>query len=410
MEENSEFIGGAIKLRTRLASRVNTLTPSTTLAITAKAKEMKDSGIDIIGLGAGEPDFNTPENILNAAAKSMHDGQTKYTPSGGLLELKDAVIEKLQKDQQLEYDRSEIMIGIGAKHVLYTLFQVILDPGDEVIIPSPYWVSYPEQVKLAGGLPVHIEGAASAEFKVTADQIEDAVTNKTKAIIINSPGNPTGMLYSKEELADIAAVCKKKDIWIISDEIYEKLIYGDEEHISIAELSEDAKSRTLIINGVSKSHAMTGWRIGYIAGDAAVVKAMTNLASHSTSNPTTTSQYAAIEAYNGPQDTVELMRKDFEARLNRVYPQLAAVPGFNVIKPQGAFYLLPEVSEALEKTGFANVDEFATALLTEANVAVIPGSGFGSPNTIRLSYATSIDLIEEAIRRIHQFVEANWKE
>lgn len=394
----------------RLASRVNTLTPSTTLAITAKAKELKDSGIDIIGLGAGEPDFNTPDNILEAAIISMKEGKTKYTPSGGLVELKDAVIDKLQRDQQLTYERNEIMIGIGAKHVLYTLFQVILNEGDEVIIPTPYWVSYPEQVKLAGGVPVHIEAEASAEFKVTAEQIKNAITDKTKAVIINSPGNPTGMIYSKKELTEIALICEQKDIWIISDEIYEKLIYGGEQHISTAQLSEDAKNRTLVINGVSKSHSMTGWRIGYVAGDATIVTAMTNLASHSTSNPTTTSQYAAIEAYNGPQDTVEVMRKDFESRLNKVYPQLAAVPGFNVIKPQGAFYLLPEVTEALEKTGYDNVDDFAAALLTEAKVAIIPGSGFGSPNTIRLSYATSIDLIEEAIRRIDKFVKDNWKE
>lgn len=394
----------------KLASRVSTLTPSTTLAITAKAKEMKDAGIDIIGLGAGEPDFNTPANILEAAYKSMLEGKTKYTPSGGLPALKDAVIDKLNRDQNLTYARNEIMIGIGAKHVLFTLFQVILDPGDEVIIPTPYWVSYPEQVKLAGGVPVHIEATAATEFKVTAEQIKEVITSRTKAVIINSPGNPTGMIYSKEELQAIADVCKEKDIWIISDEIYEKLIYGGMKHTSIAELSEDAKQRTLIINGVSKSHSMTGWRIGFVAGDAEVVNAMTDLASHSTSNPTTTSQYATIEAYNGPQDTVEAMRKDFESRLEKVYPQLAAIPGFNVIKPQGAFYLLPEVTEALEKTGYANVDDFAEALLTKANVAVIPGSGFGSPNTIRLSYATSIELIEEAIRRIHGFVEANWKE
>lgn len=410
MEENIKFIGGEIQLKKRLASRVNTLTPSTTLAITAKAKQMKDSGIDIIGLGAGEPDFNTPSNILEAAITSMNEGKTKYTPSGGLVELKDAVIDKLKRDQQLTYERNEIMIGIGAKHVLYTLFQVILNPGDEVIIPAPYWVSYPEQVKLAGGVPVHIEGAASAQFKVTAEEIKNAVTNKTKAVIINTPGNPTGMIYSEAELLEIAAVCKDKDIWIISDEIYEKLIYGGENHVSPAQLSEDAKQRTLIINGVSKSHAMTGWRIGYVAGDADIVTAMTSLASHSTSNPTTTSQYAAIEAYNGPQDTVEVMRKDFESRLDKVYPQLAAIPGLNVIKPQGAFYLLPDVKEAVEKTGYKNVDDFAGALLTEAKVAVIPGSGFGSPDTIRLSYATSIDLFEEAIRRIKEFVEDNWKE
>lgn len=396
-------------MRKSLASRVDTLTPSTTLAITAKAKQMKESGIDIIGLGAGEPDYNTPENILEAAITSMREGKTKYTPAGGLVELKDAVINKLNRDHQLAYERNEIMIGIGAKHVLYTLFQVLLNPEDEVIIPSPYWVSYPEQVKLAGGVPIHIEGTAKAQFKVTAEQIKNAVTDKTKAVILNSPGNPTGMIYSKEEIKDIVAVCEEQDIWIISDEIYEKLLYGTEKHVSPAQISASAKKRTLLINGVSKSHSMTGWRIGYIAGDAEVVTAMTNLASHSTSNPTTTSQYAAIEAYNGPQDAVETMRKDFESRLNRVYPQLAAIPGFNVVKPQGAFYLLPEVAEAIKKTGFENVDDFATALLTDANVAVIPGSGFGASDTIRLSYATSIDLIEEAIRRIHKFVDANWK-
>lgn len=393
-----------------LAARVSTLTPSTTLAITAKAKELKESGIDVIGLGAGEPDYNTPDHIIEAAYQSMKEGKTKYTPSGGLPALKDAIINKLQRDQGLTYERNEIMIGIGAKHVLYTLFQVLLNEGDEVIIPSPYWVSYPEQVKLAGGVPVHIEGSATAQFKVTSTQIAEAITPQTKAVIINSPGNPTGMIYSREELEAIAKVCQEKDIWIISDEIYEKLVYGQEQHVSIAELSHDAKERTFIINGVSKSHSMTGWRIGYIAGDAAVVRAMTDLASHSTSNPTTTSQYATIEAYNGPQDAVEMMRKDFESRLEQVYPKLAAIPGFTVIKPQGAFYFLPEVEEAMKKTGFANVDAFAAALLTEANVAVIPGSGFGSPTTIRLSYATSIDLLEEAVRRIHAFVEANWKE
>lgn len=397
-------------MRKSLATRVSTLTPSTTLAITAKAKEMKESGIDIIGLGAGEPDYNTPDNILEAAYTSMKEGKTKYTPSGGLPALKDAVINKLKRDQQLDYSRQEVMIGIGAKHVLYTLFQVILNPGDEVIIPTPYWVSYPEQVKLAEGVPVLVESSYKTDFKVTAQQISDAVTDKTKAVIINSPSNPSGMIYSKEELQQIADVCKQHDLWIISDEIYEKLLYANETHISIAQLSDDAKERTLIINGVSKSHSMTGWRIGYIAGNKEVVSAMTNLASHSTSNPTTTSQYAAIEAYEGPQDAVETMRKDFESRLERVYPQLNAIPGFEVLKPQGAFYLLPVVSEAVEKTGFKTVDAFAAALLTEAKVAVIPGSGFGSPDTIRLSYATSIDLIEEAVKRIRSFVEANWKE
>lgn len=404
------LVKGAMDLAKQLASRVTTLSPSTTLAITAKAKEMKESGIDVIGLGAGEPDYNTPEPILEAAWHSMKEGKTKYTPSGGLPALKDAVIGKLEKDQGLTYARTEVMIGIGAKHVLYTLFQTILDPLDEVIIPAPYWVSYPEQVKLAGGVPVVVQAAAEAEFKVTASQIKQAITSKTKALILNSPGNPTGMVYTEEELKEIAKVCKEHDIWIISDEIYEKLVYGTAKHVSIATLSDDAKERTFIINGVSKSHSMTGWRIGFIAGNEEVVKAMTNLASHSTSNPVTTSQYAAIEAYNGSQDAVEIMRKDFGARLERIYPQIQAIPGFHTVKPQGAFYLLPDVSEAVKHTGYENVDAFAKALLEEANVAVIPGSGFGSEETIRLSYATSIDLLEEAVRRMDQFVKEKWND
>lgn len=404
------LVKGAMDLAKQLASRVTTLSPSTTLAITAKAKEMKESGIDVIGLGAGEPDYNTPEPILEAAWRSMKEGKTKYTPSGGLPALKDAVIGKLERDQGLTYTRTEIMIGIGAKHVLYTLFQTILDPNDEVIIPAPYWVSYPEQVKLAGGVPVVVQATAGAEFKVTAGQIEAAITQKTKALILNSPGNPTGMVYTEEELTAIAEVCKARDIWVISDEIYEKLVYGTAKHVSIATLSEDAKKRTLVINGVSKSHSMTGWRIGFIAGDENVVKAMTNLASHSTSNPVTTSQYAAIEAYNGSQDAVEMMRNSFSSRLERIYPQIQAIPGFRTVKPQGAFYLLPDVSEAMKHTGFQNVDAFAKALLEEANVAVIPGSGFGSEETIRLSYATSIELLEEAVRRIDQFVKSKWND
>ncbi|MFD1862654.1 pyridoxal phosphate-dependent aminotransferase [Planococcus chinensis] len=393
-----------------LAKRVQTLTPSTTLAITAKANELKAQGVDIIGLGAGEPDYNTPENILEAAYQSMKEGKTKYTPAGGLPALKEAIINKLERDQHLSYKPNEIMVGIGAKHVLYTLFQVLLNEGDEVIIPIPYWVSYPEQVKLAQGVPVYIEATASQQYKISAVQLKEAITDRTKAVIINSPSNPTGMIYSKQELEELAEVCREAGILIVSDEIYEKLIYGDVTHTSIAELSEDAKNRTIIINGVSKSHSMTGWRIGYAAGDAGLIKAMTDLASHSTSNPTTTSQYAAIEAYNGTQETVEEMRQAFESRLEAIFPKVEAIPGFSVIRPQGAFYLLPDVSEAARKTGFDSVDDFATALLTEANVAVIPGSGFGAASTIRLSYATSLDALTEAVERIHKFVTSKWQD
>ncbi|MBB5178659.1 aspartate aminotransferase [Planomicrobium koreense] len=394
----------------KLAERVQTLTPSTTLAITAKANELKAQGVDIIGLGAGEPDYNTPENIIEAAYRSMKEGKTKYTPAGGLPALKEAIINKLERDQGLAYKPNEIMVGIGAKHVLYTLFQVLLNEGDEVIIPIPYWVSYPEQVKLAEGVPVYIEATAGQQYKITPQQLKEAITERTKAVIINSPSNPTGMIYSKEELQELAEVCREKDILIVSDEIYEKLIYGDTVHTSIAELSEDAKNRTIIINGVSKSHSMTGWRIGYAAGDSALIKAMTDLASHSTSNPTTTSQYAAIEAYNGTQDAVEEMRQAFESRLETIFPKVEAIPGFTVIRPQGAFYLLPDVAEAAEKTGYSSVDEFVEGLLTEANVAVIPGSGFGAPSTIRLSYATSLEALTEAVERIHKFVTSKWKE
>lgn len=393
-----------------LANRVKTLTPSSTLAITAKAKELKEQGIDVIGLGAGEPDFNTPENILDAAKQSMDAGLTKYTPSGGLPALKKAIIDKLARDNNLTYKANEIIVGVGAKHVLYTLFQVILNEGDEVIIPIPYWVSYPEQVKLAGGVPVYVEGTQEQDFKITPQQFRDAITEKTKAVIINSPSNPSGMIYSKEELAALAQVAQEKDLIIVSDEIYEKLVYNGVEHYSIAQVSDAIKARTIVVNGVAKSHSMTGWRIGYAAGDAEIINAMTDLASHSTSNPTTTAQYATIEAYNGSQATVEVMRQAFESRVEAIYPKLAAIPGVKVLKPQGAFYLLPDVSETAAKTGYASVDDFANALLTEANVAVIPGSGFGTPTTIRLSYATSLELLEEAVRRIDAFVKAKWQD
>ncbi|NQD64521.1 pyridoxal phosphate-dependent aminotransferase [Bacillus haikouensis] len=387
-----------------LANRVSALTPSTTLAITAKAKEMKAQGIDVIGLGAGEPDFNTPQHIIQAAYESLIEGHTKYTPSGGTAQLKEAVINKFKQDQNLTYKPSEIIVTSGAKHALYTLFQVLLNEGDEVIIPTPYWVSYPEQVKLAGGNPVIVEGRQENSYKITPEQLTDSITEKTKAVIINSPSNPTGMVYSSEELKAIGQVCLEKNILIVSDEIYEKLIYDGNSHTSIAEISEDLKEQTIIINGVSKSHSMTGWRIGYAAGNETIIKAMTNLASHSTSNPTTTSQYGAVAAYMGDQQPVEVMRKSFEERLNIVFEKLNNIPGFDCLKPQGAFYLFPNVKEAARLTGYDNVDIFVQALLEDANVAVIPGSGFGSEDNIRLSYATSLEQIEKAIERIHEFV------
>lgn len=390
----------------KLAKRVSALTPSTTLAITAKAKEMKDSGIDVIGLGAGEPDFNTPMPIIEEAYHAMLNGQTKYTPANGLPALRKSICDKLQKDQGLSYSPAEVVVTNGAKHALYTLFQAILDPGDEVIIPTPYWVSYPEQVVLAEGVPVHIQGHEHQQFKVTPEQIEEAITDRTKAVILNSPSNPTGMIYSEEELRSIGEVCLKHDILIVSDEIYEKLVYDGAKHISIAQLSPELKNQTIIINGVSKSHSMTGWRIGYAVGNKELIAAMTNLASHSTSNPTTMAQIATIKAYELGDGPVEEMRVAFEERLNKTYNRLISIPGFSCIKPNGAFYLFPNVKEAANMAGFSTVDEFSTALLEKANVAVIPGSGFGSPDNIRLSYATSQEQLDKALDRIEQFMKS----
>ncbi len=397
---------GGRGMAVKLANRVMALTPSSTLAITAKAKELKEQGEDVIGLGAGEPDFNTPQHIIDAALTSMNEGHTKYTPSAGLPALKKAIINKFEVDQQLTYKPNEIIVGNGAKHVLYTLFQVLLNDGDEVIIPTPYWVSYPEQVKLAGGVPVYIEGNEQNNFKITPDQLKNSITDKTKAVIINSPSNPTGVLYTAQELLELGKICVAENIFIVSDEIYEKLVYFGAQHVSIAQLTPDLKEQTIVINGVSKSHSMTGWRIGYAAGNKQVIEAMTNLASHSTSNPTTTAQYAAIAAYNGTQEPVEEMRQAFEKRLEIIYDQLVSIPGFTCVKPQGAFYLFPNVKQASEMIGFNQVDDFVTALLVEAKVAVIPGSGFGAPENIRLSYATSLEQLEKAVNRIHQFVAA----
>ena len=393
----------------KLSSRVATLTPSSTLAITAKAKELKAQGYDVIGLGAGEPDFNTPKHIIDAAFQATMDGQTKYTPSAGLPRLKEAIINKLKNDQQLSYKPSEVIVCTGAKHALYTLFQAILDEGDEVIVPTPYWVSYPEQIKLAAGVPVYVEGKEENEFKITAKELEQAITNKTKAVILNSPSNPTGTLYTEEELKQIGDVCVKHNLLIVSDEIYEKLVYGDAKHLSIAQLSPSLKELTVIINGVSKSHSMTGWRIGYACGNETIIQAMTNLASHSTSNPTTLSQYGAIAAYEGPQEPVEEMRQAFEERLNKIYARLIQIPGITCVKPKGAFYLFPNVKKAAQLTGFDSVDDWVKALLEEEKVAIVPGFGFGAPDNARLSYATSLDLLEQAIDRIAHFMENHTK-
>lgn len=388
----------------KLAKRVNALTPSSTLAIAQKATELKNEGHDVIGLGVGEPDFNTPEYIIEAAKEAMDKGYTKYTASGGISELKQVIIDKFKKDNNLSYTPDEIVVTTGAKYGLYALCQVFLEEGDEVIIPTPFWVSYPEHVKLAGATPVFVNALESNDFKLTKAQLEASITPNTKAVIINSPSNPTGMMYSEEELAELGEVCLKHNILIISDEIYEKLIYTEDKHISIAQISDKLKQQTVIINGVSKSHAMTGWRIGYAAGPQKIIKAMTSHASHAISNPTSISQYAALKAYEGSNETIVEMNKVFSERLDRLYELLIDIPGISCVKPKGAFYLFPNAIDAAKMNGFDTVDEWVTALLEEEKVALVPGSGFGAPDNVRLSYATSLDLLEEAAKRIKRFV------
>ncbi|MFZ3578141.1 pyridoxal phosphate-dependent aminotransferase [Virgibacillus sp. DJP39] len=390
-----------------LANRVKTLTPSSTLAITAKAKRLKEEGHNVIGLGAGEPDFNTPQYIIEAAKAAMDNGMTKYTPSSGVLELRKAISAKFKNENGLDYSTDEIIVTTGAKHALYTLFQVLLNPGDEVIVPAPYWVSYPEQVKLAGGNPVIVKATEENSFKLTPEQLEAAITEQTKAVIINSPSNPTGMMYDENELKALGEVCIKHNILIISDEIYEKLIYTDDLHVSIAQLSAKLKKLTIVINGLSKSHAMTGWRIGYAAGDETIIKAMTNLASHSTSNPTSIAQYGALAAYNSSVDPIIEMKQAFKERLEMLYELIVDIPGIDCEKPKGAFYLFPNVEKAARMNGFDSVDAWVTAILEEEKVALVPGSGFGSPGNVRLSYASSIDLLTEAAERIKRFVSSH---
>ncbi|MBB6630177.1 pyridoxal phosphate-dependent aminotransferase [Clostridium algidicarnis] len=392
----------------KLSLKAKQIEPSLTLAITAKAKKMKSEGIDVIGFGAGEPDFDTPENIQNAAIEAMKKGLTRYTPASGIIELKNVIVGKFKKDNNLSYDSSQIIISTGAKQCLANVFQAILNPCDEVIVSTPYWVSYPELIRLADGVPVYVNSGKGNNFKYTLESLKGAVTSKTKAIIINSPNNPTGTLYSKEELVFIANFCKENDIIIISDEIYEKLIYGDKKHISIASVSEDAYNRTIVINGVSKSYAMTGWRIGYAAGPKEIIKLMSNIQSHTTSNPNSIAQYAAVEAISGNQDTMDFMVKEFSNRKDYMVNRIEKIKGISAINPDGAFYVMINIEDLLNKKINNEVIkdslDFSRLLLEQERVAVIPGDAFGVSNYIRLSYATSLDNINKGLDRIETFI------
>ncbi|MDT2738566.1 pyridoxal phosphate-dependent aminotransferase [Enterococcus canintestini] len=390
----------------KLSQRAQKLEPSVTLAAAAKAKALKAKGVDVLSLTVGEPDFTTPKNIKDAAITAINSGQASfYTQSAGIPELRLAIADYMEKYYDRKYAIEEIIVTDGAKYALYNLFQAILDKGDEVIIPVPYWVSYGEQVKLAEGVPVYVAGLFENDFKVTVAQLEKAKTKNTVALILNSPSNPTGMIYTKEELTAIGNWAVKNDILIVADDIYGRLVYDGNEFTPIATLSEAIAKQTIVINGVSKTYAMTGWRIGFAVGDEKIIKAMTNIASQSTSNPTAASQYAALEALSGDQTSVENMRAAFEARLNKLYPLVAAIPGVELKKPQGAFYLFPNVKKTMEMCGYDDVNVFVEDLLEEGHVALVTGAGFGAPENVRISYAASWDILEEAVRRMHKFVE-----
>lgn len=390
-----------------ISRRAQKLEPSVTLAAAAKANALKAAGKDVLSLTVGEPDFTTPKNIQQAAIQAIESGKASYyTASAGIKELREAVVKYIETYYQLNYETKNVIVTDGAKFALYLLFQAVLNPSDEVIIPVPYWVSYGEQVKLAEGVPVFIPCAQVKEFKVTVQQLEEAKTNKTKLLILNSPSNPTGMIYSEDELRKIGEWAVANDILIVSDDIYGRLVYNGATFTPIATLSEAIRKQTIIINGVSKSYAMTGWRIGYAVGDETIISAMNDIASQSTSNPTTISQHAAVEALVGEQDTVEIMRQAFEDRLNEIYPLFAALPGFKIEKPHGAFYLFPNIKETLTMCGYIDVTKWVDDLLEEAQVALVTGAGFGAPENVRISYATDLDTLKEAVKRIAAFIES----
>lgn len=391
-----------------LSKKAQGVKPSSTLAITAMAKEMRAKGMDVVGFGAGEPDFNTPDNINAAAIEAIHQGFTKYTPASGILELKEAVCKKFKLFNNLDYKPSQVVISNGGKHSLTNTFQVLLNRGDEVIIPAPYWLSYPEIIKLADGIPVFIRGDKEQGYKVSAKQIEAAITNKTKALVLNTPSNPTGMVYSREELEAIAEVVVKHDIYVVSDEMYENLIYGEQEHISIASVGEEIYKRTITCSGLAKSYAMTGWRIGYTGSSEEIAKLMGSVQSHQTSNPNSIAQKAAVEALNGSQETTERMKEEFDKRRKYMYERISKMPLISCLEPEGAFYVFVDCSNVIGKkfkeTVMESAADFADVLIKEFQVAVVPCADFGFDDHIRLSYAISLEQIENGLNRMEELL------
>jgi aspartate aminotransferase len=381
-----------------ISSRAASLSPSLTLSIDSKAKAMKSEGIDVCGFGAGEPDFDTPEHIKAAAQGAIEAGFTKYTPSSGIPELRQAISEKFKTENGLEYKASQIIVSNGAKHSCYNAILATCEPGDEVLIPAPYWLSYPEMVRLAGAEPVFVQTREENQWKMTAEDFENAMTPRTKMVIINSPGNPTGSVYSRAEMEAIVQVAAEEEILILSDEIYEKLTYDGAEHVSIGSLSQDAYNLTITVNGFSKSYAMTGWRLGYLGAPEPIAKAIDSIQSHSTSNPCSFAQKGGLAALKGDQQPVVDMREEFNMRREYMHERLSKIQGITAVKPLGAFYVLANIS-ALSLTS----QNFADRLLSKANVAVVPGIAFGDDRTIRFSYATSMDVIKKGMDRFEEF-------
>jgi len=381
---------------------------STTLKVDALFKQMKAEGKDVVGFGAGEPDFNTPDNICQAAIKAIKDGQTKYTPFNGIPALREAVAARLKADCGIDYTAGQIVVASGAKHNIYVALQALINPGDEVILPAPYWVTYAEAIRMAGGTVVIVSASESDDFKITAEQLDAAVTDKTKMFILNNPSNPTGMLYDEDELYALAKICIKHDLYVLSDEIYYRLLYDGKKFTSFASLGDDIKERTIVVNGVSKTYAMTGWRIGYTASSTKLAEIMGNYLSHSTSSPSTISQIAAVEALNGPQDGIEDMRKVFQERRNYIYERINAIDGVSCRMPDGAFYVMMNVEKLIGRTlgerVISSSDDFSLAFLESGLVAVVSCTGFGCDNFVRLTYAASMETIKEGMDRLERFV------
>ena len=392
-----------------LSSIASAVQASTTMAIDAMFKQMKADGVDVIGFGAGEPDFDTPDEIKAAGIQAIEQNVTRYTPAAGTVELRQAVCDRMKANYGLDYKPGQVVVSSGAKHLVYLALRAMVNPGDEVILPAPYWVSYIELIKMVGGVPVVLTATEAEHFKLTPDKLEAAITPKTKAIMLNNPSNPTGMVYSREELEALAAVCAKADIYVISDEIYACLVYDGRKFTSFAALSDDAKERTVLINGVSKAYAMTGWRIGYACANEKIAKIMANCVSHSTGSPVAISQKASVAALTGSQEKIETMRQAFEERRNYIVERMNAIPGVSCIKPEGAFYVMMNLKQLIGKTihgvKITNDDVFADAFLKYGLVAVVPGSGFGAPNFVRWSYATSMDNIKEGLDRLEKFLK-----